>query len=130
VSARCTQEVVSDPAAKIATRAIRELLSPQYITPAMRRPLPACVVSRRGESLAAWARRLKPPVDTIVPALAAIAKALAALHACGRVYHALKTSDIVWLEGLQEWVLADFGATVKAGARTLAAFISNSSLQT
>ena len=78
--------------------------------------LPPCVVSRRGESLAAWARRVKPSRPIALQALAAIADALAALHARGHVYFACKATDVVWLEASQEWQLSDFGAAMKIGA--------------
>jgi hypothetical protein len=74
-------------------------------------------VSQHGETLSDWARRLEPSVPVVVQALAAIADRLAALHACGYVYYALKASDVVWLETHQEWQLADFGAALKAGAK-------------
>lgn len=81
--------------------------------------LPPCVVSRRGETLVAWARRVRPAPGRLLPVLQEIATAVATVHEAGLVYYALKASDIVWLESLQQWHLADFGATVPAGAPAL-----------
>jgi hypothetical protein len=116
------QAVVSDPQASVATRIVRELLPSLPTGGRHRRPLPPGVVSRRGESLAAWARRLRPDAAAAIPALADVASALAALHGAGRVYHALKASDVVWLEGHRAWVLADFGATVRKGMLSWSCF--------
>ena len=55
--------------------------------------------------------------DTLVAALGGVAAALAALHDTGRVYYALKASDVIYLEGLNLWALSDFSATVPVGAQ-------------
>jgi hypothetical protein len=78
--------------------------------------LPPCVVTRRGENLTAWVKREKPSRAKLVAALAEIAEALAAVHAQGLVYYALKPSDVIHLEGPSRWVLGDFSATMPAGA--------------
>jgi hypothetical protein len=113
---RAASELSQSANMRVVTRIIKEVL------PNVRRDttgghmLPPCVVSRRGENLSAWARRVAPSPMRILPVLAEVAAELAAVHEQGFVYYALKASDIVWLEGRRTWVLADFGAVVPAGA--------------
>lgn len=110
------RELYSAPDTRACMPAVKELIPNARGVATGEHVLPPCVVSRRGESLAAWAKRAQPERPAMVRALADIADALAALHAQGLVYFALKPSDVIRLEGPTPWALSDFSAVVRQGA--------------
>ena len=112
------RELYSAPDTRACMPAVKELVPNARGVATGEHVLPPCVVSRRGESLAAWTRRAQPDRAAMVRALADIADALAALHAQGLVYYALKPSDVIRLDGPTPWALADFSAVVRQGAKT------------
>jgi hypothetical protein len=82
--------------------------------------LPPCVVTRRGETLAEFAHRVRPNLPTAISTLGHIAELLAALHAAGYVYNAVKPSNIAWFAEEGMWGLIDFGSVARVGALPIA----------
>ena len=77
--------------------------------------LPPCVVTQKGETLDAWAARVKPHLPACLQALCGIAAEIVTLHSAGYVYYALKPGNVARVG--RRWMLVDFGCVARSGAQ-------------
>lgn len=88
------------------------------------RPLPACIVMEKGESLDHWAKRSNRKLDqfTCMQILHHICECLLNLHDAGYVHRDLKPANIMWLPRQNRWTLIDFGCAAMIGTMARAGF--------
>lgn len=95
--------------------------------------LPPAVVVAKGVNMETWSRRqaerqrsdsgnfatgglLRPPTRKALEALAEVASAMHAMHACGWICGAIKPSNVAWCPDLGAWAVVDFGYSARIGA--------------
>jgi len=71
-----------------------------------------------GEPLGAWRARAQPSIDEVLPIVAGLADALAAVHHAGITHGDIKPANIVVRDAQQAW-LVDFGMSGRRGGTPL-----------
>lgn len=112
--------LVAEPAVAQCVTFVEGVVSNDWGHATAGQVLPPYVVTRRGETLAEFALRVRPNLPTAISTLAHIAELLAALHAAGYVYNAVKPTNIAWFEEVGMWGLIDFGSAARVGTLPVA----------